>query len=169
MLRFGIVTNIDESTCKARVKFAEDNLLSYWLPVLQSKTLKDKFYCLPDVGEQVACLMDEKSEDGVILGAIYSKQDAVPVVSKDKVKIKFNDSAEIEYDRAEHILNIICPSINIEGMINHKGLLLNSAGVVSEGEVADHKSSMQSMRGIYNAHTHTETDSVTQKPSQEMG
>ena len=168
MLKFGIVTNIDEKTAKVRVKFAEDGLLSFWLPVLQAKTLKDKFYALPDIDEQVACLMDENLEDGVILGAIYSDADIVPVISKDKLKIKFYDSTEIEYDRAEHVLNIICPAINIQGIINHTGLFLNSAGVLSEGEVIDHTGSMQAIRGIYNSHTHNETDSVTQKPNQEM-
>jgi phage baseplate assembly protein V len=168
MLKFGVVTNINEKTAKVRVRFAEDNLLSYWLPVIQAKTLKDKFYVLPDLGEHVVCLMDENLEDGVILGAIYSDADLVPVISKDKFKIKFNDSTEIEYDRVEHILNIICPNINIEGIINHTGLLLNSAGILSEGEIIDHTSSMQAIRGIYNSHTHNETDSVTQKPNQEM-
>jgi phage baseplate assembly protein V len=168
MLKFGIVTNIDEKQAKARVKFAEDDLLSYWLPVLQAKTHKDKFYILPDIGEQVACLMDENIEDGVILGSIYSDADIVPVISKDKVKIKFNDSAEIEYDRIEHTLNIICPNINIQGIINHTGVLFNSAGVLSEGDVVDKKGSMQAIRGIYNSHTHNETDSVTNKPNEAM-
>ena len=68
MLKFGIVTAINPLTAKARVEFADDNILSYWLPILQKKTLKDKFYSIVDVGEQVACLMDENSEDGVILG-----------------------------------------------------------------------------------------------------
>ncbi len=169
MLKFGIVTNIDEKQANARVQFQDsDGIPSFWLPVLQAKTYKDKFYILPDIGEHVACLMDENLEDGVILGAIYSEQDACPVVSKDKFKIKFNDSTEIEYDRVEHILNIICPTINIQGIINHTGLFLNSAGVMSEGEVIDHTGAMQAIRGIYNAHTHNETDSVTQKPNQEM-
>lgn len=166
MLKFGIVTNIDEKQAKARVKFAEDDLLSYWLPVLQAKTLKDKFYILPDIDEQVACLMDENLEEGVILGAIYSDVDLVPVISKNKVKIKFNDSAEIEYDRIEHTLNIICPNINIQGIINHNGVLFNTAGILSEGDVFDKKGSMQAIRGIYNSHTHNETDSVTQIPNQ---
>ena len=60
MLKFGIVTAINPLTAKARVEFADDNILSYWLPILQKKTLKDKFYSIVDVGEQVACLMDEK-------------------------------------------------------------------------------------------------------------
>ncbi len=169
MLKFGIVTNIDEKQAKARVQFQDnDGIPSYWLPVLQAKTLKDKFYILPDIGEQVVCLMDENLEDGVILGAIYSDADTCPVISKDKCKIKFQDDTEIEYDRVEHVLNIICPNINIQGIINHTGLLLNSAGVLSEGDVIDHTGSMQTIRGVYNSHTHNETDSITEIPNGTM-
>ena len=63
MLKFAIVTNIDEKQATARVQFQDsDGIPSYWLPVLQAKTLKDKFYILPDVGEHVVCLMDENLE-----------------------------------------------------------------------------------------------------------
>ena len=64
MLRFGTVTSINPKTARARVQFAQDNMTSFWLPVLQTKTFKDKFYSMPAVGEQVACLMDDNSEEG---------------------------------------------------------------------------------------------------------
>lgn len=169
MLRFGIVTNIDELKACARVQFQDsDGMVSYWLSVLQVKTYKDKFYVLPDMGEQVVCLMDKNLEEGVILGAVYSGIDECPVISKDKVKIKFHDGAEFEYDRKEHVLNLLCETINIQALVNHTGLLLNTAGVVSEGEIIDHTSSMQAMRNIYNGHAHNETDSVTQAPNQQQ-
>jgi len=82
MLKFGIVTNINPALAQARVQFADDDILSFWLPILQQKTQKDKFYAIPDIGEHVACLMDENSEEGVILGAIYSALDDTPVSSK---------------------------------------------------------------------------------------
>jgi phage baseplate assembly protein V len=169
MLRYGIVTNIDEKMCRARVQFGSDELTSYWLAILQAKTQNDKFYFMPDIGEHVACLMDERSEAGVILGAIYSDMDKVPVVSKDKFKIKFQDGAEIEYDRKENELNLICQNINITGMINHTGVLFNSAGIFSEAEITDHTSSMQTMRSIYNGHDHIGNEgSPTSVPNQEM-
>lgn len=169
MLRFGIVTNINEKECRARVQFDSDELSSYWLFVMQAKTQKDKFYFMPDIGEHVACLMDERCEAGVILGAVYSDLDEVPVISKDKFKIKFNDGAEIEYDRKEHVLNIVSQRINIQGLIYHKGVLINNNGIVSESDINDHTSSMQAMRDIYNGHTHNETDSVTGNPNEAMG
>jgi phage baseplate assembly protein V len=81
-----------------------DGEVSYWLAVLKSKTLKDKAYWMPDIGEHVAVLIDENAEEGVILGAIYSSQDTPPVSNANKCHIKFQDGTVLEYDRAEHKL-----------------------------------------------------------------
>ena len=60
----------------------------------------------PDIGEQVAVLLDARGEDGVVLGAIFSAADAVPVVSRDKWHRRFADGAILEYDRAAHQLTV---------------------------------------------------------------
>ncbi|MDI1471935.1 putative phage baseplate component [Thermodesulfovibrio sp. N1] len=105
MLRFGVVVGVDESRGMVRVQYTDmDGEVSYWLAVLKQKTLKDKVYWMPDVGEHVAVLIDENAEEGVVLGAIYSSADSVPVSNKDKCHIKFEDGTWIEYDRAEHKL-----------------------------------------------------------------
>lgn len=105
MLRFGVVVAIDESRGMARVQYTDmDGEVSYWLAVVKQKTLKDKQYFLPDIGEHVAVLIDDRAEEGVVLGAIYSDADPVPVSSKDKYHIRFNDGTMIEYDRKEHKL-----------------------------------------------------------------
>jgi phage baseplate assembly protein gpV len=84
--------------------FAEfDHLLSYWLPIVVPKTQNDKTYWIPDIGEQVVCLMDERDEAGVVLGAIYSQADTTPVQSADKWHLGFKDGTAIEYDRAAHV------------------------------------------------------------------
>ena len=79
-------------------------MLSYWLPLVVPKTQNDKAYWLPDVGEQVVCLMDERDEAGVVLGAIYSQADGTPVQSPDKFHLGFKDGAAMEYDRSAHVL-----------------------------------------------------------------
>ena len=106
MLKFGTVTNINPLTARARVQFADDDMTSYWLPVLQTKTFKDKYYAMPDIGEQAACLMDENCEDGVILGAIYTNLDEVPAVTKEQHLIKFSDNCLIEYNKETQTLTI---------------------------------------------------------------
>jgi phage baseplate assembly protein gpV len=104
-LRLGIVQDQDASLCRLRVTFNElDHMLSYWLPLVVPKTQNDKAYWLPDIGEQVVCLMDERDEDGVVLGAIYSQADSTPVQGADKFHLGFKDGTAVEYDRTAHVL-----------------------------------------------------------------
>jgi phage baseplate assembly protein V len=73
MFRVGLVKQQDLQGARLRVAFPDrDQMLSYWLPILFSKTQNDKSYWIPDIGEQVVCLMDEHDEAGTVLGAIYS-------------------------------------------------------------------------------------------------
>ena len=169
MLKFGIVTNINPTLAQARVQFADDDVLSYWLPILQQKTQKDKFYAIPDIGEHVACLMDENSEEGVILGAIYSALDDTPVSSKTQLMIKFEDESYINFNKETGILTLKFKGIDVISDINQTGKLQNSAGIISAKDVSDKTSSMQAMRDKYNPHTHTgNMGSPTSAPDKEM-
>lgn len=106
-LKFGTVAAVDEKAMRVRVRLPElDNLRTAWLPVLTRKSKRDKDYWLPDLGEHVAVLLDARGEDGVVLGAIFSEADAVPVASRDKWHRRFADNTELEYDRASHMLTI---------------------------------------------------------------
>jgi phage baseplate assembly protein gpV len=106
-LRVGLVVDRDASRAAVRVRFAErDQMVSWWLPVVVAKTQDDKAYWIPDLGEQVVCLMDEHDEAGVVLGAIYSAADAVPVESTEKLHVAFKDGTKAEYDRSAHVMRI---------------------------------------------------------------
>jgi len=83
---------------------------SWWLPIVTPKAQNDKAYWMPDVGEQVVCLMDEHDEDGAVLGSIYSSADAAPVSSVDKWHLTMKDQASFEYDRSSHQLTVSIPS-----------------------------------------------------------
>lgn len=169
MLRFGIVSQINPVLAQARVNFGDDESTSFWLPILQTKTLKDKFYSIPDVGEQVACLMDENSEDGVILGAIYSTEDVPVVTSEKQISLNLENNALINIDKETNTLTITFQNINLNGNINHFGKLINTDGITSYADITDKKSSMQAMRDIYNPHTHTGNQgSPTTKPNKAM-
>lgn len=110
MLRVGIVKLQDAANARVRVVFPDrDQLESWWLPVVVAKTQNDKMYWMPDVGEQVVCMMDEHDEDGAVLGAIYSSVDQPAVASLDKLHWKSKDGAAFEYDRAAHALGISLP------------------------------------------------------------
>lgn len=108
-LKFGTVSAVDEQTMRVRVRLPDlDNLRTDWLPVLTRKSLRDKDYWLPDVGEHVAVLLDANGDDGVVLGAFFSEADTVPVTSRDKWHRRFRDGTTIEYDRAARKLSIHC-------------------------------------------------------------
>lgn len=148
--KFGTVSAVDAKTCRVRVRLPDyDNLRTAWLPVLQAKTLRDKHYHLPDLGEHVVVLLDGRGEDGVVLGAVYSSADAPPVASGDKHHVRFDDGAEMEYDRATHTLtvsgvqNVViqagtkvtvdCPETEITGNLLVKGKLTYQGGMAGSG------------------------------------
>lgn len=169
MLRFGIVSQINPLLAQARVNFGDDDSTSFWLPVLQTKTLKDKFYSMPDIGEQVVCLMDENSEDGVILGAIYSSEDVPIVTSEKQISLNLENNSLINIDKETNTLTVTFENINLNGNINHTGILINTDGITSQADITDKTSSMQTMRDIYNPHTHTGNQgSPTSKPNGAM-
>ena len=168
MLRFGIVSQINPITVQARVSFEDDESTSYWLPVLQTKTLKDKFYVMPDIGELVVCLMDETSIDGVILGAIYSTVDAPVITTEKQISLNLENNSLINIDKETNSLNITFENINLNGNINHTGKLINTDGITSSGDISDKTSSMQDMRDVYNSHAHTCPDGTTSTPDSTM-
>lgn len=105
-LRFGTVTESDQSTGAARVQLEDgDGMVSYPLRVLQRRSLKDKAQCMPDLGEPVAVLFaGQGMEQGAILGACYSKQTPPPGVPGEQDYMVYEDGTELWYDRKKHKL-----------------------------------------------------------------
>lgn len=169
MLRFGIVSQINPVLVQARVNFGDDESTSFWLPVLQTKTLKDKFYSIPDIGEQVACLMDENSEDGVILGAIYSTEDVSISQSEKELSINLENGSSINANKDTNTLTVVFENMRLVGNIQHEGTFTNTDGIISKADITDKTSSMQTIRDIYNSHTHIGNQgSPTSKPDKAM-
>jgi len=109
MMQIGIVSDVKPGF--AKVYFAEDKFASDWWPIIKMGTQNSKF-CYPlHIGEQVACLSDEHSDDGVILGAIYSDEDMPPDSANNHTYVAhFEDGTEIIYDVQSHEL-----TANIKG------------------------------------------------------
>ena len=110
--RVGIVAVQDAARCRVRVVFPDrDQMQSWWLPVVVAKTQNDKAYYLPDIGEQVVCLMDEYDEDGAVLGSVYSNIDVPPGgLGAHNVHWKAQDGASFDYDRTKHALTVNAPA-----------------------------------------------------------
>lgn len=125
----------------AQVAFPDlDGLVSGWLPVVAKKTHKDKECCTLDSGEQVACVLDEYFENGVVLGAVYSDADQPPVESADKRHFRFFDGGSFEYDRSSGTLTIITTGpvdITAAGQVKVKApsVILDSPSVTCTGDL----------------------------------
>jgi len=175
--RVGIVQALDVGKARVRVTFPDRNqLTSWWLPVVTPKTQNDKAYWIPDIGEQVVCLMDRHDEDGAVLGAIYSDADTIPLQqgTVDKWHITWKDNAVFEYDRNTHTLTVTVPS---NGTIN---VTVNGGNInlsAPDGDITfktnEHQDSVNGIIDTYNSHTHPFTDSAgdtgpTNQPDQKM-
>ncbi len=131
--RVGLVKTLDPASGRIRVVFPDrDQMQSWWLPVIFAKTQNDKVYWMPDVGEQVVCLMDEHDEDGAVIGSIYSSVDTPPSADPDQAMWNARDGASFAYDRATHALQVAIPSggtINITA--NGAAIAIDAAGDVT--------------------------------------
>lgn len=105
-IRYGTVCEKDPAKGMLRVDFEEDDIPSYWMPMVTIAVVKNSFFSLPDVGEQVVCLVDSHCETGVVIGAIYSDT-ATPKLASDNISSAvFSDGTKISYDRESHVLEV---------------------------------------------------------------
>lgn len=105
MIRFGTISDADYDGGLFRVQFQADDIASYWLSPVHLVTRSAKAFAPLSIGEHVACLMDENAEDGVILGAIYSKADK-PSGNEARTFIDFLNKVLVEYDSTAGALKI---------------------------------------------------------------
>ena len=126
LVRRGIISAVYPERHSARVTFSdEDDLVSEELPILTSYAFRNKLFHVPDVGEQVIVLYEQNDSgegDGVILGSIFSDQDAPNAAEQDKFRMDFGDGSFFEFDRATGNLNINCTG-NVT--VNGKNIYLN--------------------------------------------
>ncbi|MGH3265040.1 MAG: phage baseplate assembly protein V, partial [Trebonia sp.] len=111
--RVGIVSAQQLSPFPAvRVQFPDrDNVVSGWLPPVVRCSQDDKDFWLPDIGEQVVCLMDEHDENGAVLGAIYSEADTAKSWAAAGVRgFQASDGAIVTYNRNNHTLTAQLPT-----------------------------------------------------------
>ncbi len=178
MFRVGIVKSQDAVNARVRVTFPDRNqMVSWWLPVVTPKSQNDKAYWIPDVGEQVVCLMDEHDEDGAVLGSIYSTVDTPPVSSADKWHVTMKDGATFDYDRAAHAFAVSIPnggtiSLTANGatiQIDASGnIKLTAAGNITL-VTSTHNDSVNGIINVYNGHTHPDPQGGnTSAPTQQM-
>jgi len=95
----GVIEKIDEKLWRARVKFEdEDGVQSFWLSIAATGAKGNRHAHTHREGEQVACLVDWRGEDGVIVGGLYSEMDERPESAKENYHVEFEDGAVHEHD-----------------------------------------------------------------------
>jgi phage baseplate assembly protein V len=113
-MRVGIISQIDAAGHRARVQFPEADkdttdggdkgLETYWFPVVCQWSTGSQAFCMPTIGEQVVCLMDENADFGVILGGIYNSEDTPPDAPETARYHEYPDGTIIQYDPDAHEL-----------------------------------------------------------------
>jgi phage baseplate assembly protein V len=151
LYRRGVVEELSPGRHQARVRFAESNdLLSPWLDVIVRAVHADKEHGLPAVGDQVACMLDERGEQGCVLGAIYSEADAPPEGSDTRRGWHFADGGRVEYDGETHTLTVIVP----EGMVHVQGHVQIGGGAEPLALADRTKDRLDALEEWANQHTH---------------
>jgi phage baseplate assembly protein gpV len=133
MVRFGLVCELGkgEYAGYARVYFDDVDIISDWLALPSCATLEAKCWIPIEINSQVACVIDDDTEQGFIANVLWSRPDAPPEWANDKrMGIMFADGAKFYYDfdkqeltvdAPESELKIKCKSLSIEGDVDIKG------------------------------------------------
>ncbi len=124
LVRAGRVSAVIPERMAVKVVFEDkDRMVSDELPVLTFGSSKNKMYWLPDVGEQVCCLMLPNGHNaGFCIGSFYSDADSPKVSDREIRRIDFGDGSYVQFDRKTGNLDISCTG-NVT--INGKTINLN--------------------------------------------
>ncbi|WP_088893214.1 phage baseplate assembly protein V [Leptolyngbya ohadii] len=88
-LHFGTISEV-YANGTARVKLEDlDGMTTMPIPVGHQNTSDRIWYWMPAVGQRVACLLDEKGEQGVVLCGIYTQENPPPIQDLNKLYLKF--------------------------------------------------------------------------------
>jgi len=109
-LEYGEVTALDHKTCRLRVRLDDrDGLQTHWLNIPQRNTQgTQRRPLMPEIGEQVAVLLDADGVGGVYLGGIYSTAEPPPVVDEDTEYVRYSDGTVATYDRMAGVMKLEC-------------------------------------------------------------
>jgi hypothetical protein len=134
VLRVGTVVTRDATHCRVRVQFKDnDGLVSYWCQVLMKKTLVDKKYWLPDVGELAICaFLPFGHEQGFVLGSAYNDEDRIPPSANgDRLVLLDRGGNEVLMDRLCRKVRIITDEIHVVGRLVVHGEVFDALGTLT--------------------------------------
>lgn len=106
LIRVGRVSSVNESTMSVRVIFTDmEDTVSHELPVISQGSLNRKHYWLPDIDEQVLCIMmpntsGKGANDGFVIGTFFNAKDTPGTTGLDIRRVDFGDGSYVEHNRS---------------------------------------------------------------------
>lgn len=158
--RFGVVASVDPNSYTARVLLQPEGVLSGWLPVLSLWVGNGwGLSALPSPGDQVLVVAQEgDSEHGIVLGAAYNLNQPPPAAPAGEFWLVHQSGSFIKL-LADGSIATNATQFTLTGNLNVTG------SITASGEVADGHGTLASLRGAYDAHTHTVEGTTTSPPS----
>lgn len=125
----GVVVDRDPKKMRVKVRFEdEDDSVSFWVDVVAKAAGGSKMFIMPEMDDEVWCLLDQKGEDGCVVGSKYNDKDGAPYQGNDDVGYVF-PGGSIHVDRASGAITITsnatvritAPTIILEGDVHLGG------------------------------------------------
>lgn len=105
LFRIGKVVELDEAN--ARVKLSVSGLTTDWLPWCTARAGKTRTWSPPQIGEQVAMASPfGDMGQAVILGSLFSDDNAAPAASKDQETTVYPDGSTVDYNSATNTMTV---------------------------------------------------------------
>jgi phage baseplate assembly protein gpV len=147
----GIVTKLQPENCRAKVNIEVPNgqFESDWLSIVQRSAAspRDAEYWMPSVGDRVLCLLDDRREQGFVIGCFYTQEQPQPSgMTKDTIYAVRRDDSHIKHNVGNSEINAVgvgdCTAtvggdgeINVAGQIKVNGATVAKVGVNSVIEI----------------------------------
>jgi len=123
IVKTGKVVSVNPEKATVRVEIRDiDQKVSYEMPVVYHRTVKDKTYYMPEVGEEVICVFVNETE-GFVLGSVYHEENTPPASDKNLFVYEFEDGTKIAYDKNSGKLTVENPKeviLKVQNTINEE-------------------------------------------------
>lgn len=108
-IKYGHITERQPEKGLYRVKIDEDDIVTKFLPVLVKNSKNKKDEDPLDEGEHVACMMDDRMEEGVVLGCIYDSENTpTETAGEDIYQTTYADGSFVRFDKSsgDYTINV---------------------------------------------------------------
>lgn len=137
MLRYGVISEVDYKSGRARVNLDDLGIVTDWL-TLPKNINENRFF---DINTQVAVLIHENGEDGEILHTVPSDEKLPPSWADENTEgYQFQDGTVIHYSKSTKKMTIVAGSsgfseLVVPGDLNVDGDITVSGDVKATGDV----------------------------------